>query len=112
MDPTLIIPSMPNPPKLLGMVRVWREGDLYKWVPADQRAPEHAELATQLRTDDEEVIYINRGHGGDFIRGAVKGWAYALPRDSFISGRRTGRRVRRGFCQAISLWGSDDSVFV
>jgi hypothetical protein len=59
--------------KFLGMVRVWREGDLYKWVPADQRAPEHAELAMRLRTDDEEVIYILRGDGGgDFNRGAVK----------------------------------------
>jgi hypothetical protein len=58
--------------KFLGMVRVWREGDLWKWVPADSPAPENAVLGERLQTDDEEVIYILRDDGGDFIRGAVK----------------------------------------
>jgi hypothetical protein len=57
----------------LGYVRGWREGGVWKWVPADNPAPENAVLGERLRTDDEEVIYILRGDGGDFIRGAVKG---------------------------------------
>ena len=36
-------------------------------------AHENAELAKRLRTGDEEVLYIDRGAAGEFIRGAVKG---------------------------------------
>jgi hypothetical protein len=59
--------------KLLGMVRVWREGDVYKWVPVGRWAPDSAELAKRLQTGDEEVLYIERTGSGEFIRGAVKG---------------------------------------
>lgn len=59
--------------KLLGMVRVWREGDAYKWAAADNPAPENAVLGERLQTDDGEVLYIERTGSGEFIRGAVKG---------------------------------------
>jgi hypothetical protein len=55
------------------MILLWREGDAYKWVPADHPAPENAVLGERLRTDHEEVIYIQRTGSGEFIRGAVKG---------------------------------------
>ena len=54
-------------------MRAWSEGDLYKWVPVGKWAPENAELAKRLRTDDEEVLYIERTGSGEFIGGAVKG---------------------------------------
>jgi hypothetical protein len=59
--------------KLLGMVRVWREGDIYRWVPVGKWAPANAELPKRLRTDDEEILYIERTGSGEFIGGAVKG---------------------------------------
>ena len=59
--------------KFLGLVRVWRDGEQYKWVPAGQWAPEHAELAKRLREGDEDVLWIERTGAGEFIRGAVKG---------------------------------------
>jgi hypothetical protein len=59
--------------KFLGMVRIWRDGEQYKWVPVGKWAPEHAELAKRLQTGAEEVLYIDRGAAGEFIRGAVKG---------------------------------------
>jgi hypothetical protein len=64
---------MQSEAKPLGYVRVWREGDAWRYVPADNPAPENAVLGERLRTDDEEIIYILRDDGGDFIRGAVKG---------------------------------------
>jgi hypothetical protein len=57
--------------KSLGMVRVWREGDDYKWVPVGKWAPENADLAKRLQTGDEDVLYIDRAAGG-FIHRAVK----------------------------------------
>ena len=64
---------MQSEAKPLGMVLLWSEGDAYKWVPADNPAPENAILGERLQTDDEEVIYVLRDDGGDLIRGAVKG---------------------------------------
>jgi hypothetical protein len=64
---------MQSEAKLLGFVRVWHDGEVWRWVPAGKWAPEHAELAKRLQTPDEEVIYIERGDSGEFVRGAVKG---------------------------------------
>jgi hypothetical protein len=48
-------------------------GNVRKWIAADKPATEIAVLGERLRTADEEVIYVLRDDGGDFIRGAVKG---------------------------------------
>jgi hypothetical protein len=64
---------MQKPAKFLGMVRVWKDGDQWKYVPAGKWAPEHAELAKRYRAGDEEIISIERRGSGEFVRGAVKG---------------------------------------
>jgi hypothetical protein len=66
-------PFVQSQAQSLGYVRIWREGNVYRYVPADNPAPENAVLGERLRTADEEVIYIDRGAAGEFIRGAVKG---------------------------------------
>jgi len=59
--------------KDLGMVRVWQDGEVWRWVPVGEWAPENSVVAKRLWAEGEEVIYIERGHSGEFIRGAVKG---------------------------------------
>jgi hypothetical protein len=63
---------MNSPGKFLGMVRVWQDGEQWKWVPVGKWAPEHAELARRVREADEEVIYVERDGKAVAIRGAVK----------------------------------------
>jgi hypothetical protein len=65
---------MPNHARQLGYVRVWKDGEQWRYVPAGEWAPENAEMAKLLDDDGEGVIYIDRGHSGEFIRGAVKGY--------------------------------------
>jgi hypothetical protein len=55
--------------KFLGMVRVWKDGEQWRWVPVGKWAPEHAEIAKRFRADGEEVLYIERGASGEFVRG-------------------------------------------
>lgn len=64
---------MPNYPEPFGYVRVWLDGDGWRYVPAGEWVPEHAELAQLLDDNGEHVVYINRGNRGEFIRGAAKG---------------------------------------
>lgn len=59
--------------KQLGMVRIWKDGDDWHFVPVSQWAPENAEIGRWMRDNGEDVIYIDRGASGEFIRGAVKG---------------------------------------
>ena len=59
--------------KFLGMVRVWRDGEQWKWVPVGQWAPEEAVIAKRYKVDGEEIIAIENGGYGQFVRGAVKG---------------------------------------
>jgi hypothetical protein len=64
---------MPHPAQHLGRVRVWHDGESWKWVEAGKWAPEDAELGDRHRTEDgEEVISVQDGTEGRFIRGAVK----------------------------------------
>ena len=63
---------MDSPGKFLDMVRVWQDGEQWKWVSVGQWAPEHAELASRFRQGDGEVIYLQRGDDAHVIRGAVK----------------------------------------
>jgi hypothetical protein len=59
--------------KFLGMARVWRDGDQWKWVPVGKWAPEDAVIAKRYRVDGEDVIAVEHGGDGEFVRGAVKG---------------------------------------
>ena len=60
--------------KFLGMVRVWRDGDQWKWVPVGKWAPEDAVIAKRYRDNDGDVILLERSDAqGEFVRGAVKG---------------------------------------
>jgi hypothetical protein len=64
---------MQSPAKHLGYVRVWRDGDQWRWCPVGKWAPEEAELGDRYRTEDgEEVINIQSGTEARLIRGAVK----------------------------------------
>jgi hypothetical protein len=64
---------MQNPAQHLGRVRVWHDGESWKWVEAGKWAPENAELGDRFRTEDgDEVINVQDGIEGRFIRGAVK----------------------------------------
>jgi hypothetical protein len=56
----------------LETVRVWHDGEQWKWTPADKPAPPDAELAKRYRDGGQEVIYIDRGDSGSFVRGAVR----------------------------------------
>ena len=56
-----------------GHVRVWQDGEQWRYVPAGEWAPENAQLAKMLDDDGEHVIYIHRGNSGEFVRGAVQG---------------------------------------
>jgi hypothetical protein len=61
------------PAKFVGRVHVWREGEEWKWCAAGKWAPEIAELGDRYRTEDgEEVISVQNGTEGRFIREAVK----------------------------------------
>ena len=59
--------------EFLGTVRVWKDGDQWRWAPAGEWAPDNAQTAERHRDGDFEVIYIDHGDSGEFIRGAVKG---------------------------------------
>lgn len=65
--------SMTRPAKQLGLVRVWQDGDVWRFVPVGKWAPEEAELGRRLREGDEELIQIDRDGSMETIRGAVKG---------------------------------------
>ena len=54
------------------MVRVWQDGEQWKWTPVGRWAPEHAELARRVREGNEELIYLERDSGRQVVRGAVK----------------------------------------
>jgi hypothetical protein len=64
---------MQTPSRFLGMVRVWRDGEQWKWVPVGQWAPVEAVIAKRYRADGEEIIAIEDGGAREFVRGAVKG---------------------------------------
>jgi len=60
--------------KFLGMVRVWHDGEQWRWVPVGQWAPEEALTGKRLRDGDEEVIQVQYSATCcEFICGAVKG---------------------------------------
>jgi hypothetical protein len=62
-----------TPGKFLGFVRIWQDGEEWRWCAAGKWAPENAELADRYRgADGEEVIHLNRGDAVEYIRGAVK----------------------------------------
>ena len=64
---------MPTSAKFLGYVRVWQDGDEWRWCAAGKWAPENAELGDRYRTPDgEDVIHVKRGDAVEYIRGAVK----------------------------------------
>ena len=64
---------MQTPAKSLGYVRVWKDGDQWRWCPVGKWAPEEAELGDRYRTEDgEDVINVQNGTEGRIIRGAVK----------------------------------------
>ncbi|MBA3485469.1 MAG: hypothetical protein H0T51_27045 [Pirellulales bacterium] len=64
---------MPTPAKFLGYVRVWKDGDEWRWCAAGKWAPENAELGDRYRTEDgEEIINVEIGTEVRSIRGAVK----------------------------------------
>ena len=63
---------MQTPAKFLGMVRVWQDGEQWRWCPVGKWAPEDAVTAKRYRVDGEDVISIEYGDSGEFIRGAVK----------------------------------------
>ena len=63
---------MSSDDKFLGMVRVWRDGEEWRWLPVGKWAPEDAVIAKRYRVDGEDVISIEHGASGEFIRGAVK----------------------------------------
>ena len=58
--------------KFLGMVRVWKDGDEWKWAPIGKWAAEGAITAKRYRGPDGDVIYVEHGDNGEYIRGAVK----------------------------------------
>ena len=59
--------------KFLGYVRVWLDSDQWRWCPVGKWAPAGAELGGRYRTGDgDEVINVQNGMEGRFIRGAVK----------------------------------------
>jgi hypothetical protein len=64
---------IPNPGRFLGYVRVWKDGDDWRWCPVGAWAPEDAELGDRYRDPDgEDVIHLKRGDAVEYIRGAVK----------------------------------------
>ena len=53
-------------------VYVWLHGDGWRYVEAQSLAPPEAEKAKLFRHEKEDIIWINRGQSGEFVRGAVK----------------------------------------
>ena len=64
---------MQTPAKHLGRVRVWKDGEQWKWTPADNSAPANALLGDRYADPNGgDVIYVKRGGEGEYIRGAAK----------------------------------------
>lgn len=61
-----------NTAKLLGTVYVWQEDDGWFYAESREKAPEAAEQAKLLDVLGEEVLWIEHGSEGQFIRGAAK----------------------------------------
>ena len=53
-------------------VYVWPHGDEWRYAEAQTLAPPEAEKAKIFRHEKEDIIWINRGQSGEFVRGAVK----------------------------------------
>ena len=71
-DPLNCYDNTMNTAKFLGMVRVWQEGEQWRWAPVGEWAPEHAVIAKRYRTEGEEIISIEHGDSGEFLRGAER----------------------------------------
>jgi hypothetical protein len=64
---------LPTPAKFLGYVRVWKDGEEWRWCTVGKWAPENAELGGRYRgADGEDVIHLKRGDAEAYICGAVK----------------------------------------
>lgn len=63
----------PHLAKHQGRVRIWKEGDKWKWCPEGQSAPLGAKIADRYLGNTDHVIYLKHGgREGEYIRGAVK----------------------------------------
>ena len=64
---------MHTPPKFMDDVLVWKDGDVGRWCPLGEWAPEGAVIGDRYRgPDGKDVIFVKRGVAGEYIRGAVK----------------------------------------
>ena len=64
---------MQSTPKFLGNVHIWKDGDVWRWVPEGTPAPSNAILGKRYGGDGDVVIYVEHSDKhGEFIRGAVK----------------------------------------
>ena len=58
--------------KFLGMVRVWRDDDTWKWAAFDATAPDGAKFGSLYQSGDAHVILVQHSDKhGEFIHGAV-----------------------------------------
>ncbi|MBA3484665.1 MAG: hypothetical protein H0T51_22910 [Pirellulales bacterium] len=59
--------------RFAGRVRIWKDGDKWKWCPEDDSAPLGAKIADRYLGNVEDVIYLKHsGQEGQYIHGAVK----------------------------------------
>ena len=63
---------MSSPVKFLDFVRVWKDGEQWRWAPVDKWAPEDAAIAKRFREGAEEFIDIERDGRHEAVRGALK----------------------------------------
>jgi hypothetical protein len=58
--------------RFAGRVRVWKDGDQWKWRQEDESAPPSAKLADRY-LGNSDVIYLKHGEQqGQYFYGAVK----------------------------------------
>jgi hypothetical protein len=61
-----------NTAKLLGTVYVWQKDGGWRYAESQERAPDTAEAAKLLDVFGEELLWIELGSEGQFIRGAER----------------------------------------